>query len=166
MSDLLPCPFCGSEAEILTAKSMRGEDLYGVMCNCCTARTDVFDSEDGAIDSWNSRYQFAINDEVWREGSEVMTDKKPCPFCGDDSDYSRFLELCAERANEMWRENEVRILVDLYKSMDFVQVVRCRDCKFLYWLCGDSYVCNRNEKFMPWVELDCFCSWGQKSKEE
>lgn len=57
MSELLPCPFCGGEAEILTAESMHGGNLYGVMCDCCAGRADVYDTEAEAIAAWNTRAQ-------------------------------------------------------------------------------------------------------------
>jgi len=44
-----------------------------------------------------------------------MSKLKPCPLCGDDSEYLRFLDLCAERANEIWNENETKIFADMYK---------------------------------------------------
>lgn len=104
-----------------------------------------------------------------------MSDKNPCPFCGDDSEYLRFLDLCAERANKIWRENEVKVLTDVYKSMDFVQVVRCRDCKHFYedrrdtsigWV--NVLVCDSKQwstsSLMPshTVEPDGFCAWGER----
>ena len=100
MSELMPCPFCGSEAEILTGKSLHGERLYGVICNCCTGRTDLFDTEDEAVDSWNSRVKRTCKEfgsvRVWQScnvwshelscGHEVDTlESEPpnyCPECG------------------------------------------------------------------------------------
>lgn len=52
---LKPCPFCGGEAETLTAESMHGGNLYGVMCANCAGRSDVYDTEAEAIAAWNSR---------------------------------------------------------------------------------------------------------------
>lgn len=40
---------------MLTAESMHGGNLYGVMCDCCACRTDVFDTEAEAIAAWNNR---------------------------------------------------------------------------------------------------------------
>lgn len=95
-----------------------------------------------------------------------MSDKNPCPICGDDSEYLHFLDLCAKHANGIWRENEVRILTDIYKSMDFVQVVRCGDCRYLCddgstWGCGwhCSCLCT-NDGFPP----DGFCAWGERKE--
>lgn len=55
MNELKPCPFCGGEAEILTAESMHGGYLFGIMCNDCRSRGDVFDTEAEAIAAWNTR---------------------------------------------------------------------------------------------------------------
>ena len=55
MSELLPCPFCGGEAETLTAESMHGGYLFGIMCSDCRSRGDVYTTEDEAIAAWNSR---------------------------------------------------------------------------------------------------------------
>ena len=55
MSDLLFCPFCGGEAETLTAESMNGGYLFGIMCSDCRSRGDVYDTEAEAIAAWNTR---------------------------------------------------------------------------------------------------------------
>lgn len=54
-NELLPCPFCGNEAEILTAESMHGGYLFGIMCNDCRSRGDVYDTEAKVIAAWNTR---------------------------------------------------------------------------------------------------------------
>ena len=58
MSELLPCPFCGGEAETLTAESTHGGYLYGIMCSDCRSRGDVYDTEAEAIAAWNSRADY------------------------------------------------------------------------------------------------------------
>lgn len=63
MSELLPCPFCGGEAETLTAESMHGGYLFGIMCNDCRSRGDVYDTEDEAIAAWNTRAAYEM--EGW-----------------------------------------------------------------------------------------------------
>lgn len=91
-----------------------------------------------------------------------MSDKNPCPFCGDYSEYSHFINLCAERANEIQRENELKAFTNMRKSLDLVQVVRCKDCKFAVYE-GES--CMRideldNSLGFP-VKPDGFCAWGE-----
>ena len=58
MSELLQCPFCGGEAETLTAESMHGGYLYGIMCSDCRSRGDVYNTEAEAIAAWNSRADY------------------------------------------------------------------------------------------------------------
>lgn len=58
MSELKPCPFCGGEAETLTADSMHGGYLFGIMCNDCRSRGDVYDTEAEAIEAWNTRAEY------------------------------------------------------------------------------------------------------------
>ena len=58
MSELLSCPFCGGEAEMLTAESMYGGYLFGIMCNDCRSRGDVYDTEAEAIAAWNTRVDY------------------------------------------------------------------------------------------------------------
>lgn len=88
-----------------------------------------------------------------------MSDKNPCPFCGDEAEYLRFLDLCAERANEKWRENEVKTMIDVYTSMDFVQVVRCRDCDSYGRDGYDEHYCYYWNKLR---EPDGFCAWAKR----
>lgn len=88
-----------------------------------------------------------------------MSEKNPCAICGDEAEYLRFLDSCAERANEIWRENEVKTLTDVYKSMDFVQVVRCRDCATVSFDEFGGGWCNENcREVKPWD----FCAWGER----
>lgn len=56
--DLRECPFCGGEAETLTAESMHGGYLFGVMCSDCRSRGDVYTTEAEAIAAWNSRADY------------------------------------------------------------------------------------------------------------
>lgn len=48
--DLLPCPFCGSPAEV------KGRKTVFVQCTKCTAATfQRLDDKESAIVDWNSR---------------------------------------------------------------------------------------------------------------
>lgn len=100
MNELKPCPFCGGEAETLTAESMHGGNLYGVMCVNCAGRSDVYDTEAEAIAAWNTRAERTCKEfgsvRVWQScnvwshelscGHEVDTlESEPpnyCPNCG------------------------------------------------------------------------------------
>jgi len=106
MNELKPCPFCGGEAETLTAESMHGGYLFGIMCNDCRSRGDVYGTESEAIAAWNSRAErtceFNIKDnmnetegmgDVWIECSacncvfdfyadEWLMKMSYCPNCG------------------------------------------------------------------------------------
>ena len=97
MSELLLCPFCGGEVEMLTAESMYGGYLFGIMCNDCRSRGDVYDTEAEAIAAWNSRAErtceFApdgmMDDRLWFAcsncGGYITTDygmPSYCPHCG------------------------------------------------------------------------------------
>ena len=102
MSELLPCPFCGGEAEMLTAESMNGGYLFGIMCNDCRSRGDVYDTEAEAVEAWNTRAERTCHDvkpnlsyflcdscdmgggtELWIKDG-FYRDVKPsyCPNCG------------------------------------------------------------------------------------
>lgn len=48
--ELLPCPFCGGEAHIITAV---GESW--VLCDKCKATTEAHTSRQFAIAAWNRR---------------------------------------------------------------------------------------------------------------
>lgn len=48
MSDLLPCPFCGGEADY-------GYDLCIISCKACGGSTDFHENTDEAVAAWNLR---------------------------------------------------------------------------------------------------------------
>lgn len=80
-SELLPCPFCGGEAEILTAESMNGGYLFGIMCNDCRSRGDVYDTEAEAVAAWNTRAELGSGTCEWN-----LSEKRPNAK-GDDYVY-------------------------------------------------------------------------------
>lgn len=60
MSDkkLLPCPFCGGEAIILSESDYEAHAWYRVECNECDCKTGSYVNECGkeeAIENWNTR---------------------------------------------------------------------------------------------------------------
>lgn len=54
MSELLPCPFCGSEAELVHTRS--GDDFVRCVDKSCHARTrNYHEAANLAADAWNAR---------------------------------------------------------------------------------------------------------------
>lgn len=51
MSELLPCPFCGGEAELTGFDAPE----FWVWCPNCKASTDAHTCKGGAIEAWNTR---------------------------------------------------------------------------------------------------------------
>lgn len=95
MSELKPCPFCGSKP-VLTqdaTASRDGFDEYSVSCenaeclvNACTWG---FESGDKAVEAWNTRAErtchVVIEDEcpVCSEcGEDINPSFAACPYCG------------------------------------------------------------------------------------
>lgn len=55
MSELKPCPFCGTEA-----RTMYVEDLgeWIAFCYYCGCTMEYYDSEESVIKAWNRRVQY------------------------------------------------------------------------------------------------------------
>lgn len=53
---LRECPFCGHEASLyLSDGGDYGEDYFTVECSFCTCSMDIYDTEEEAIKTWNTR---------------------------------------------------------------------------------------------------------------
>lgn len=86
---------------MLTAESMNGGYLFGIMCNDCRSRGDVYDTEAEAIAAWNTRsagtcevvafiehklfdepdaVEFSCGHDVMVFGREMIPNY--CPNCG------------------------------------------------------------------------------------
>ncbi len=79
MSELLPCPFCGGEAD--EYEGDYGNGIYCMMCGAMVGepihleyRTTKRVGIAEAIAAWNSR----------AERTCVPTEDSCCPYCGDD----------------------------------------------------------------------------------
>lgn len=59
MSELKPCPFCGSNnvEAVVSEYNLDGNKYYDhyVICTDCKATTDYGDSQQDAINKWNRR---------------------------------------------------------------------------------------------------------------
>lgn len=53
---LRECPFCGHEAELYSCDGGDyGKDYFTVECSFCSCTMDVYDTEEEAIKTWNTR---------------------------------------------------------------------------------------------------------------
>ena len=75
---LLPCPFCGGEAERVT---LQDEENFGgdvIICKGCDACSRVvFGEKEGLIEAWNCR-------ATQPAASEAET----CPTCGENEPFT------------------------------------------------------------------------------
>jgi Lar family restriction alleviation protein len=76
MTELKPCPFCGSK-HILVDKDLPG--AHCVECQDCYATISCYPTKQNAIDAWNRR-------------RNPMMKLKPCPFCGGEAEVKSFRE--------------------------------------------------------------------------
>jgi Lar family restriction alleviation protein len=56
MTELKPCPFCGSEAIVVTYRDeQRRLNPTVVGCTVCKAQSGLFDRKGQAVEAWNRR---------------------------------------------------------------------------------------------------------------
>ena len=55
MSDLKPCPFCGSEAKLMYYYPIGGRRQTVVNCTSCRCNSGRWGRSDKAIEAWNRR---------------------------------------------------------------------------------------------------------------
>ena len=94
MAELKPCPFCGgencetykvdetvfSQNKYLTLREdMMKLILWGTGCYDCSAQIYGFDTEQEAIEAWNTRAEKTCKPEVEHHGDLILT-RYPC--CG------------------------------------------------------------------------------------
>lgn len=58
-TNILPCPFCGGEAECNKWWSATISGKYATFCTKCSGGTDFFATEEEAIEAWNTRSESA-----------------------------------------------------------------------------------------------------------
>jgi len=75
MSDLKPCPFCGKEPN-QTSTELGDRPCFYYECEnpkCCAAEMGWHDTEQEAIDAWNTR---PIEDALRKEISQLQADNR------------------------------------------------------------------------------------------
>ena len=119
-NNLALCPFCGGEAEMLTAESMNGGYLFGIMCNDCRSRGDVYDTEAEAIAAWNSRAERTCHWE-YPQSVNGMAEKRGGGMSDEKNEY--LLE-------HFRRCGEFKCIECLYSLCEETRLGKMYDCKY------------------------------------
>ena len=106
MTEIKPCPFCGSVA-MLQKRKKHKDFPYRVKCSNinCGCKTTNWNNAWGAINSWNSRMKFADVQPVkhgrwiWTEtGNEDYEQFWVCSVCGEHDFYeAKYCPNCGAR---------------------------------------------------------------------
>ena len=87
MTELLPCPFCGGEADISDEGLGTEPERYWVFCansRCFVEGTPAFTTEAEAIEAWNTRHDRTC--KIYRISS--TRDIRKCSLCGKHMYFS------------------------------------------------------------------------------
>lgn len=78
--------------------------------------------------------------------------------------YRRQVFYKKDDSDEIWVEwIATASEIEKEPTIDAVQVVRCKDCKWRNTIGCDSYVASRDERC---CEDDDFCKWGERKDDE
>lgn len=69
--ELKPCPFCGCEEQEVKNDVGVGNKMFLVLCNC-GAETDYHQSEQGAVNHWNTRTESAELEQLRKERDDCV----------------------------------------------------------------------------------------------
>jgi Lar family restriction alleviation protein len=86
---LLPCPFCGGEAETFEAS----EDSFSILCTGCGVETPYLPYLTEAIAAWNSRTGKDINVATNADRIRSMSDEELAEFLRNIRDCGDYEEL-------------------------------------------------------------------------
>lgn len=78
MTDLLPCPFCGGEANTV----LKGSDDWHIECHDCASRSGIYGIRESAIAAWNTRAERTCHAETDTDWYEGKLDGFKCGGCG------------------------------------------------------------------------------------
>ena len=99
MTELLPCPFCGGEAELSSRKAANGRKLYRYRCSECHAAIGRWNGGISghpwtAREAWNTRHERICKVVVCGHDKELVQ----CMECGGawnpDHDYLYEVNYC------------------------------------------------------------------------
>ena len=85
MKDLLPCPFCGGEAEF----EVYGGTACAVVCQTCQCGTSTVCLDDGtqAVEAWNRRAERACSNVSGRPGEFECSECGATLYGGDETGF-------------------------------------------------------------------------------
>ena len=94
-TELLPCPFCGGEAEIHPSNDWDVKftgSTYFAWCDKCETRGDYYNTEAEAIAAWNTRAERTCRMELTDLNSgSAYRDVWLCGECGGQVEQHTFL---------------------------------------------------------------------------
>ncbi|MBX2848915.1 MAG: Lar family restriction alleviation protein [Acidiferrobacterales bacterium] len=99
MSDLKPCPFCGSDNVMVDNIVLN--DCFTAFCGDCISKSTNFPDFNDAVDAWNNRpHENKLKAEAFKAGFYESGDDFNGEWCGDKEEVSR---LAQEYANNQER---------------------------------------------------------------